>query len=264
MTFSTRTTLGRTGLSVGRIGISSSFGAPSAAIEEAFAAGCNYLTWGTFVKGRSPEMKKALKNIIGRGQRENLVLSMWSYGHDAFLTEKFFLKGLRDLGIDHADVLLLGYFPKRPKQSIIDGALRLKEKGLVRFIGLSSHRRAVFAELLPEGLFDLFHLRYNAVHRGAETEVFPFLPPENRPGIVSFTATSWRQLLNAKKTPAGQPPATAADCYRFVLSHPDVDVCMMGAKDSQQMKENLRVLETGPMNEEEMARMRSLGDHLHH
>ncbi len=35
MTFSEKTTLGRTGLPVGRLGISSSFGAPATAFEEA-------------------------------------------------------------------------------------------------------------------------------------------------------------------------------------------------------------------------------------
>ena len=36
MDFSEKTTLGRTGLQVGRLGISSSFGSPAAAFEEAF------------------------------------------------------------------------------------------------------------------------------------------------------------------------------------------------------------------------------------
>ncbi|MBT7713589.1 MAG: hypothetical protein HN745_17880, partial [Deltaproteobacteria bacterium] len=62
--FNQSTTLGRTGLKVGRLGVSSSFGAPAAAYEAAFERGCNYFTWGTFIKGRSSEMKTALKNII--------------------------------------------------------------------------------------------------------------------------------------------------------------------------------------------------------
>ena len=52
MIFSEKATLGRTGLRVGRLGISSSFDAPAMAFEEAFERGCNYYTWGTFIKGR--------------------------------------------------------------------------------------------------------------------------------------------------------------------------------------------------------------------
>ncbi len=49
MTFNEKTILGSTGRSVGRLGISSSFGLPAAGYEEAFEKGCNYFTWGTFM-----------------------------------------------------------------------------------------------------------------------------------------------------------------------------------------------------------------------
>jgi predicted aldo/keto reductase-like oxidoreductase len=80
---------------------------------------------------------------------------------------------------------------------------------------------------------------------------------------VVFTATRWGKLLDPKKMPPGEKPPTAADCYRFVLSHPAVDVCMSGAKTLEQMRQNLAVLDTGPMSEDELARMRRIGDHVH-
>ncbi len=265
MNFSEKITFGKTGLKVGRLGISSSFGAPAAALEEAFEKGCNYFNWGTFIKGRSAEMKTAIKNITKKGRREDLILAVLTYAHNSFLTEHFFMRGLKALGIEYTDVLLLGYYPKRPPRKVIDGALKLKEKGLVRFIGLTGHKRKLFPELYKEGLFDLFHIRYNAANRGGETDAFPFLAGEDvdRPGIVSFTATRWRTLLDPKKMPPGEAPATAADCYRFVLSNPSVDVCMMGAKTLEQMRENLHVPEMSPMTEEELDRMRRIGDFVY-
>jgi aryl-alcohol dehydrogenase-like predicted oxidoreductase len=179
-----------------------------------------------------------------------------------FLTERLFVRGLKDAGLDQADVLILGFFSRHPSRRIVESALRLKEKGLIRFIGLSGHSRKLFPKLREEGLFDVFHVRYNAAHRGGETEIFPFVRGENRPAVVAFTATRWGQLLNPKKTPPGEPPATAPDCYRFVLSNPAVDVCITGAKTLEQMRENLKVLDMGPMTEEEMARMRRIGDFI--
>ncbi|WP_319405505.1 aldo/keto reductase [uncultured Desulfosarcina sp.] len=259
MTFSEKKTLGRTNLKVGRLGISSSFGAPAAAYEEAFERGCNYFTWGTFIRGRSGPMRSAIRSITAAGRRDDLVVGMLTYAHHAWLTEHFFVKGLGDAGLEYADVLLLGWFPKRPPQKVIDGALKLKEKGLVRFIGLTSHNRKLFPELAREGLFDVFHIRYNAAHRGAETETFPHLTGDDRPGVVSFTATDWRKLLGKRKLPHGETPLTAAECYRFVLSHPAVDVCMMGAKTLEQMRENLAVLDQGALTAEEMERVRMIG-----
>jgi aryl-alcohol dehydrogenase-like predicted oxidoreductase len=263
MQFNEKRILGRTGLLVGRLGISSSFGAPAAAFEEAFDKGCNYFTWGTFIKGRSPEMKKAIKSILAKNQRDKLVISLYTYAHNAYLTERFLIKGLRELGIEYADVLILGYHPKRPQQKIIDGALDLKQKGLVHFLGITSHNRKIYPELLKENIFDIFHIRYNAVHRGAEIDIFPYLDDNNRPGIVSFTATRWRKLLKQKKMPAGVTALTAMDCYRFVLSNPKVDICMMGARTKEQMTENLKTLESGPLSQDELIRVKKIGDYLY-
>jgi len=263
MDFHQPVVLGRTGLRVGRLGIASGYRAPTTAIEEAFERGCNYFTWGTVLKGRSPHMGQAIRNIVAKGQRGRMVLAMFSYAHWPAMTERLFVRGLKDAGLDHADILILGYFSRRPSRRILDGARRMKERGLVRFIGLSGHNRKLVAALSREGLIDVFHIRYNAAHRGAETEIFPFVGGENRPGIINFTATRWGQLMNPKKMPPGEPPATAPDCYRFVLSHPAVDVCMVGAKTEEQMKEDLKVLDLGPMSEDELIRMRRIGDFIH-
>ena len=127
--------LGRTELKAGRLGISSSYGAPASAFEMAFEHGCNYFTWGTFIKGRS--------------------------------------------------------------------------------------------------------------------------------GVVSFTATDWQNLLKPKKMPPGESPLTAEECYRFALSNAAADVCMMGAKSAEQMRENLAVLEKGPLTEKELERVQFIGKHVY-
>jgi aryl-alcohol dehydrogenase-like predicted oxidoreductase len=108
------------------------------------------------------------------------------------------------------------------------------------------------------------HVRYNAVHPGAETEVFPQLPAEaQRPGVVAFTATSWGQLLKSGKLPAGEKRPTGADCYRFAMSNPAVDVCISGPSNADQAKEALRALELGPMSADELAWMHRVGKAIH-
>jgi predicted aldo/keto reductase-like oxidoreductase len=257
--------LGRTGLKVGRLGIASGYKAPAAAIEEAFERGCNYFTWGTVIKGYVPAMREALRNIVAKGQRDKLVLAAFSYAHNNFLTERLLRRGLRSAGLDHVDVLILGYFAGKPPRRLIDGALRMKDKGLVRFVGVSSHNRKMLGALAGSGEFDVLHLRYNAAHRGAETDIFPHLAPEpaRRPGTVAFTATRWGQLLKAKKMPAGEKPLTAPECYRFVLSSPSTDVCMSGAKTVEEMRQNLTVLDSAPLSEAELERIRRIGDFVH-
>jgi aryl-alcohol dehydrogenase-like predicted oxidoreductase len=254
------TILGKTGLKVGRLGVAASYGAPTSAFEEAFERGCNYFYWGSM---RKEAMAHAIRNICGRGKRDDLVIVIQSYSRSAFLMEAFVKRALNSLSIDQADVLILGWHNKRPSGQILDRALKMKDKGLYRFLGLSGHKRTLFSKLAEENIFDLFHIRYNAAHRGAEKETFPYLQGENRPGIISYTATRWGQLLNARKMPSKEAPPSASDCYRFVLSCPAVDVCMCGPKDTAQMREALRALKLGPLNPEELERMRKIGDYVH-
>jgi len=260
MPFAEKRILGRTGLRVGPLGVAASFGAPASAFEEAFERGCNYFYWGSI---RKKGMLDAIRNLCGQGKRKDLVIVVQSYSRSVPLMQTFLERALKSLALDHVDILLLGWHNKVPAERLMDKALAMKEKGLFRFLGLSGHNRSLFPRLAESEIFDLFHVRYNAAHRGAEDEIFPHIMGEGRPGIVSYTATRWGQLLNAKKMPPGEDPPSASDCYRFVLSNPGVDVCVSGPKDQSQMREGLRTLELGPLNPEELSRMIKIGDYVH-
>ncbi|MBN1614639.1 MAG: hypothetical protein JW950_09265 [Deltaproteobacteria bacterium] len=255
-----KSSLGRTGLAVCRLGVSSSYGAPAEAFEEAFERGVNYFYWGSI---RRQGMAGGIRNIIAKGKRDEMILLLQSYSRSASLMERFFLKGLKALGADRADVLLLGWHNRAPSMRIMERALAMRERGLFGFLAVSGHNRLLFPELAKEGVIDIFHVRYSAVHRGAEQEVFGRLPRENRPGIVTYTATRWGDLLNPGKMPPGEKTPRGADCYRFVLTNSAVDVCMTGPASVHEMREALAALELGPMSDEEMARMRRLGDYIH-
>jgi predicted aldo/keto reductase-like oxidoreductase len=254
-------TLGRTGLKVGRLGVAASYGAPAEAFEEAFEKGCNYFYLGS---GRHRAgMHQAIRSLCGRGHRDNLVVAVHTYARIGLLTQQALGRTLRSLGIERADVLVLGWHNRRPTQMLLDRARQLRDKGLVRFLGMSGHNRSLFPDMADSGQLDLLHIRYNAAHRGAETECFPQLAEKGRPGIVTYTATRWGHLLDPKKMPPDEAAPAPRDCYRFVMSNPSVDVCLSGPKDRAQMQEALKALELGPMGEDETARMKKIGDYIH-
>lgn len=257
--FSQKVRLGRTGLLVSRLGIGSSYGVPAKACLKAFEAGVNYFFWGSV---RTPEMAVAIREIARRN-RQDLIVVLQVYVRSPFWLGRSVEKGLRTLGIDQADILLLGWHQEPPAARLLEGVDRLKERGLFRFLGISSHKRPLFREFLQDGRYDVFHLRYNAAHRGAETEIFPHLPARDAPGIVSFTNTRWGDLLKERNMPPGERPPTAVDCYRFVLTNPHVQVAICGPKNEHEMDHALETLSRGPMDEEELARMRAKGDYVH-
>jgi aryl-alcohol dehydrogenase-like predicted oxidoreductase len=63
--------------------------------------------------------------------------------------------------------------------------------------------------------------------------------------------------------PEGERPLSGSECYRFVLSNPLADLCIAGPANDEQMTEALRALDDGPLTDEEMARVRRIGDHVH-
>jgi len=254
-------TLGNTGLTVGRLGVAASYGAPARAIEEAFDRGCNYFYLGS---GRHRAgMRQAIRNLCSRGQRDKLVVAIHTYARVGLLTQQTLARTLGAMGLDRADVLVLGWHNRRPSQMLLDRALLLRDKGLVRFLGMSGHNRSLFPAMADSGQMDLLHIRYNAAHRGAEAECFPQLAKKGRPGIVTYTATRWGHLLNPNKMPPGEAVPAPADCYRFVMSNPSVDVSLSGPKDTNQMRAALEALDLGPMGADEMARMKKIGDFIH-
>ncbi len=261
MDFKEKRTLGRTGLSVSRLGLAGGYGVPAAAIERAYHEyGINYFYWGS---RRTEKMGDALRHLV-KDHREDMVIVLQSYDHLGWTVKKSVEKGLNALGVECADVVLLGWHNRYP-QKILSEALKLKERGLVRFIAMSGHKRKTFGAIAQknDSDIDVFMIRYNAAHTGAEEDIFPHLPADNRPGITIYTATRWGKLLKQKKMPPGEKPLTASDCYRFVLSHPNVDLCIMGPKTEEQMLGGLETLEKGPLSEAEMERVRKIGDYVH-
>lgn len=261
MAWEPRIRLPHTDLRVGRIGLGSSFGVDASDLEYAYDHGINYFYWGSI---RRPGFGEGIRRLARR-DREGIAVVLQSYARwPAGLVARAVESGLRRLGLDHADVLLLGWYNQRPPQAVLDVAQELRERGRVRHLMMSGHRRTFFPEMAREGIFDLFMVRYNAAHRGAETEVFPKLPEgEARPAVCAYTATRWGSLIDAKKAPAGENVPGAGDCYRFNLSHPGVDMTLCGPASRGQVRAACEALAKGPMDEGELAWMRRVGDHVY-
>ena len=57
-----------------------------------------------------------------------------------------------------------------------------------------------------------------------------------------------------------RPPISAID---FVLSNPNVDVCLTAPANRKQLQENLAGLSKGPLSPDEMSFMTRFGDLVH-
>jgi aryl-alcohol dehydrogenase-like predicted oxidoreductase len=254
-----RAPLGKLETPVFRLGLSASYRPGRATVWKAIDEGLNYF----FYFGFDTHMTGVLRDAVG-GRRDQFVLAtggynglLWSSNLRRTLESR-----LRQMRTDYIDVFhYLGVTNRKywtPR--IADELQKLRESGLVRAVSISCHDRKLAAELAGKGALDAMMIRYNAAHRGAEREIFPLLPP-TRPAVVSFTATRWTYLL---RRPKGYPKdgrvPDAGMCYRFVLSNPNVHVCLTAPRNVRQLEANLAAVRKGPLAEDEMQFMRDFGD----
>ena len=101
------TTLGKTGWKVGRLGLASSYGADERCVQMAFERGVNYLYWGTM---RTAKFGAGLRSL--RSRRDEFRLVIQSYSRVAAMVPWSLERALKSLGMDHADILLLGLWNK--------------------------------------------------------------------------------------------------------------------------------------------------------
>jgi predicted aldo/keto reductase-like oxidoreductase len=256
----THTTLRPVGKPTHRLGLAINFGLDDVAVEAALERG---LTYVFFQRSRTGKALPGLTRAIQRN-RERLILaggpSLAFFGGSVRRGCEALLK---TLGTDYLDVFQLFWLSKMSAwtPAVVEALVKLRDEGKVRSIGVSIHDRPRAGRLAEDSPLDLFMLRYNAAHPGAERDVFPHLE-KRKPAVVAYTATSWRKLL---KAPAGWsgPTMTAGDCYRFCLSSPHVDVVLCGPENTRQLDENLAALEKGPLTPEETQWMREYGARVH-
>ncbi len=259
----THTSFGRVGTKVCRLGLSATYRPGKAIVHKALDAGVNLL----FCYGFDSHLTKTVRELPA-SRRDGLFIITGGYNlliNRRPNLQKVLDKRLKQLGTDRLDAFMfLGVSkPKHLSPWTMDALHELKQTDKVRHVGISCHDRKFVGQLAADGVLDVLMIRYNAAHRGGETEIFPHLATHD-PGVVGYTATRWRDLL---RRPRGWPKdgriPSASMCYRFVLSNPHIHVCLTAPSNDKHLTENLRALEQGPLSEEDLQFMREFGDVVH-
>jgi aryl-alcohol dehydrogenase-like predicted oxidoreductase len=249
------------GKRVHRLGLALSFGLDEAGVRAAFDRGLNYLYWPY----RRGPLGSLLRDELARDRDRFVVATGPAIAYLGGSVRRAAEKALRALGTDHLDIFQLHWVGVAAAltDATLGELVKLKESGKARAVGISIHDRARAGRLAADSPLDVFMIRYNAAHPGAERDIFPHLAAR-RPSVVAYTATAWRRLLKRPAGwPADRPVMTAGDCYRFCLSSPDVDVVLCGPADRRQLDENLAAVERGPLGEDEARWMREFGRVVH-
>lgn len=247
-----------------RLGLATRGDKPGLTADDCFFAlerGINYWNWCGAEDGISAAIRAS------GDRRDQIVLALQLEARRADPARRELEKVLDTLKTDRVEVVTFYYLEREEEWETItgkDGALeamrRAQEEGLVRLIGITSHRRKLAARIAETGLIELLMIRYNAAHTGAEREIFPLTRRLKMP-VIAYTCTRWSQLMGPTPfDPPGFTPPPAREWYRFALAHPAVSVALMAPRNRKELDENLTLLDDWRSpTDEEMRLLRSHG-----
>lgn len=220
--------LGRTGLTVTRLGIGGAYGQGADDYRAALDLGITYLDTA---RGYKDGVDEEQVGEALQGRRDGIVLATKSVQRDAEGARQDLEASLRALRTEWVDIWQLHYVNTTEDREKILGpggaleaAIRAREQGLIRFIGITGHSWEALAPALATGAFDTVLCWYNAGYREPEEIVFP-IARQQQVGVVIMNAGRNDKLF----APEGSPPPEAF--YRYVLGHPDVHVSIMGLRN---------------------------------
>ena len=273
--------IGKTGMSASVIGLGAEHldGKPyttvEATIHAALEQGINIMD--VFMPGDEirHNIGKALgnrrKDVIIQGHIGSVDLrEQYDISRDLPICKAYFEKLLALLGTDYIDVGMLFFvdsdeaLKQIQTNGIADYALELKQKGVIRAIGASSHNPTSACKLLETGIIDLLMFSINPAFdmTPAGTDVldtFETLSQQQyvtidpaRAGLYQYceqqgiSITTMKtlgggRLLSAEHSPF-KKPMTVAQCIHYALTRPAVVSALIGCQSVAHIEEAVSYL----------------------
>ena len=259
-----RAILGRTGLTVTRLGIGGAYCETADGYRAALDCGVNYVD--TARAYRDGEDEKVIGSVI-QDRRDDLILATKTVQRDAAGARAELETSLRLLRTDHIDIYQIHNLndPSHRDEVLAPGGAmeavqKAREQGLVRFIGVTGHEWPHIAQAVDTGLFDTVLCWYNCAMKEPEETVFQAAAAHGT-GVVIMNASRNDKLFDDPDAPAPE------QFYRYVLSSDAVGLTIIGLRDVPRFQRVASALaERGTLTDQEQrdleafgARMRSAG-----
>ena len=168
---------------------------------------------------------------------------------DAFALE------LKKYGTDYSDLGIIHFvdedrdIAQMVDSGIVDYAMELKQAGIIRNVGFSSHTPSVARKMLEAGSFDVMFFGVNAGYDYEASGGGLVLSPERtalyqecaRRGMAITVMKVYNngQLLDGRLSPFGRA-MTLEQCLQYALDRPAVASCLAGAVTAEEMERTLQ------------------------
>lgn len=224
------------------VGLSGHYGLPVVGYSRAAERGVNLMFW----EPNYQTLTDFSRRLSGT-QRDAIGFTAGTFEATPERIRKDVDRALSVLRLDSLALFLVFWVRswRRIPDDVIEELERMRDAGLIRHFGLSTHSRTLAVEAIRDG-WNPVMVRHSAVHRKAEHNVFP-VAREHGTSILTFSNTCYGRLLQPTRASGELPEEsgtfTAADCYRYTLEQPPVVACWTAPSTLEQLDENLEAMD---------------------
>jgi aryl-alcohol dehydrogenase-like predicted oxidoreductase len=196
--------LGRTNLMVSRSGFGAlpiqriSFEETKVILRKAYENGINFFDTARMYTDSEEKIGYALSNV-----RSNVIIATKSQAKDKKTLFQHLETSLKNLKTDYVDILQL-HNPKdlpnpEDSESLYAGLLEAKQKGMIRFIGLTNHNIKTAIQAASSNLYDTIQFPLNSLSSDEDLKLIA-LCKEKGLGLIAMKALSGGLITKAATT----------------------------------------------------------------
>lgn len=256
--------LGKTGFDVGiyslggqgALEIPGTFDKSVAIINRAIDLGVNYIDTAAAYGTGSSEL---YIGEVMKERRDEVFLATKSHDYTYDGTMRLFEESLRRLNTDHIDLYQHHYMTQDrydrlvQKNSARQAFEKLKDEGVVRFIGVTSHSSRILSEAIESYPYDCALIPLNAsgtiLQEEQHLDRFFRLTSDKNIGVIAMKVFGGGGLVGRGLTPK--------QLLYYTMSQP-VSTTIVGISQMEHLEQNVRnAKEFEPLTEEELMELRS-------
>ncbi len=234
----------------------------AAVLAYAFDAGINFVDTAQYYRNY-PMIREALRRAR---DPDSVVLSTKTYAYSREQAEAAVEEARRETGRDVIDLFMLheqeSYETLRGHREALDTLFELRERGVIRAVGASTHHTALIRGLLrlldegydPDVCHPLYNMRGIGIADGSEAEMAAALMTLHKRGVGVF---------GMKALGGGHLCGSAEEALRFVLEKPFIDAVAVGMQSVEEVDANLRFLRRGAFSRTDRKRLSAKKRRLH-
>ncbi|MDD2955625.1 MAG: aldo/keto reductase [Oscillospiraceae bacterium] len=210
----------------------------AALMRRAFEGGMEF-----FDTARAYSDSEIKMGLAFEGVRRQVVIATKTHAKTGDVLRQHLEQSLQNLKTDYIDLYQFHNPSAVPRpgdgSGLYEAALKAKEEGLIRHIGITNHNLSVAKEAIESGLFESLQFPFNYLSSSQELEL-PSLCAQKGMGFIAMKAMSGGLFQNGRAS------------FTHIASFPNV-IPIWGIQRQSELDEFLSLMKAPPTMDEEIA-----------